>query len=46
VELTRAVAGVPGSPHLLWWIHAGVLVALVVGGTFAAVRNLGEAMRK
>ena len=46
VELTRAAAGVPGGPHLWWWIHAGVLVALVVGGTLAAVRNLGEAMRK
>jgi lipooligosaccharide transport system permease protein len=46
VELTRAAAGVAGSPFLLWWIHAGVLVALVVGGTIAAVRNLGVAMRK
>lgn len=46
VELTRAAAGVAGSPFLLWWIHAGVLVALVVGGTMAAVRNLGAAMRK
>jgi lipooligosaccharide transport system permease protein len=46
VELTRAAAGVAGSPFLLWWIHAGVLLALVVGGTIAAVRNLGEAMRK
>jgi lipooligosaccharide transport system permease protein len=46
VELTRAAASVPGSPHLLWWIHAAVLVALFIGGTMAAVRNLGEAMRK
>jgi lipooligosaccharide transport system permease protein len=46
VELTRAAAGVAGSPHLPWWIHAGVLVALVVGGVVAAVRTLGGAMRK
>ncbi len=46
VELTRAAAGVAGSPFLLWWIHAGVLLALFIGGTIAAVRNLGEAMRK
>ena len=46
VELTRAAAGVEGSPFLLWWIHAGVLTALFVGGTMAAVRNLGVAMRK
>jgi lipooligosaccharide transport system permease protein len=46
VELTRAAAGIAGSPHLLWWIHATALVALVIGGTLAAVRNLGVAMRK
>jgi len=46
VELTRAAAGVAGSPFLLWWIHAGVLIALFTAGTIAAVRNLGEAMRK
>ncbi len=36
----------PGSPYLLWWVHAGALLALVVGGTVAAVRNLDKAMRK
>jgi lipooligosaccharide transport system permease protein len=46
IELTRAAAGVPGSPHLLWWVHSAALVALVVGGTMAAVRNLGKTMRK
>jgi lipooligosaccharide transport system permease protein len=46
VELTRAAAGVAGSPHLPWWIHAGVLGALVVGGVVAAVRTLGGVMRK
>ena len=46
VELTRFAAGVPGSPHLLWWVHAGALLTLFVGGTIAAVRNLGEVMRK
>ena len=46
VELTRAAAGVPGSPYLLWWIHAAVLLALTVGGTIAAVRNLTVVMRK
>lgn len=46
VELTRAAAGVPGSPYLLWWIHAGALLALATVGTIAAVRNLGVAMRK
>ena len=46
VELTRAAAGVPGSPYLLWWVHAAVLLALIVGGTIAAVRNLTKVMRK
>lgn len=46
VELTRAAAGVPGSPYLLWWVHAGALVALATVGTIASVRNLGKAMRK
>jgi lipooligosaccharide transport system permease protein len=46
VELTRFAAGVPGSPYLLWWVHAAALAALVIGGTMAAVRNLGEVMRK
>ena len=46
VELTRAAAGVAGSPYLPWWIHAGVLMALIIGGTVAAVRNLGAVMRK
>jgi lipooligosaccharide transport system permease protein len=46
VELTRFAAGVPGSPYFLWWVHAGALAALVIGGAMAAVRNLGEVMRK
>ncbi|MGH8927965.1 MAG: ABC transporter permease [Acidimicrobiia bacterium] len=46
VELTRAAAGVPGTPYLLWWIHAALLVALVIFGTAASIRNLGEVMRK
>jgi lipooligosaccharide transport system permease protein len=46
VELTRAAAGVPGSPYLLWWVHAAVLMALIIGGTVLAVRNLDKVMRK
>ncbi len=46
VELTRAAAGIPGSPYLLWWVHGAALVALVIVGTIAAVRNLEKTMRK
>ena len=46
VELTRAAAGVPGSPYLLWWAHAAALLALIIGGTVLAVRNLDKVMRK
>jgi lipooligosaccharide transport system permease protein len=46
VELTRGAAGIPGSPHLAWWLHAGLLFALVAAGTVLAVRNLSTTMRK
>jgi lipooligosaccharide transport system permease protein len=46
VELTRFVAGIPGTPYFEWWIHASVLVALTAVGATLAVRNLTETMRK
>ncbi|MGQ0849329.1 MAG: ABC transporter permease [Actinomycetota bacterium] len=45
VELTRFVAGVPGTPYLLWWIHAGALSLLTAAGTVIAVRNMTKTLR-
>jgi lipooligosaccharide transport system permease protein len=36
VELARGAAGVPESPHFVWWLHAGLLVALAVVGLILA----------
>jgi lipooligosaccharide transport system permease protein len=46
VELARGAAGVPGSPHLPWWGHTLVLIALFIIGLVLAVRNLNRTMRK
>jgi lipooligosaccharide transport system permease protein len=39
IELARAIAGVPESPHFPWWLHTSVLVALFVIGLIWAGRN-------
>jgi hypothetical protein len=46
VELTRFVAGIPGTPYFAWWIHAAVLAVITAIGAVLAVRNLGTTVRK
>jgi lipooligosaccharide transport system permease protein len=45
VELTRGVAGLPGSPRWPWQIHTGILVALTAVGLVLAVRKFSKRLR-
>jgi lipooligosaccharide transport system permease protein len=46
VELARAAAGIPGSPHLPWYIHLGFLAAFATVGVGLAVRQMRRRLVK
>lgn len=44
-ELSRGAAGVSGYPQFPWWVHLGLLVALVVVGLLLAMRRFTQRLR-